>query len=202
MQLLTPNQKRPYQSKTFFLYFFLLHNFYLRMIYPIQIRRDLIVGTRKIENYFWTFILFVGGIRFITVNTLPDSQDFEITVAQQLVMGLYGYIALYTALYLTCSIFWNVGAGYNEYNKEQQLLKIVRWGFPGKNRKIQVEIPFSSIQALSIQTKDSFFSRNSVNLQYENGKSIPLLQPNQTLTLDELETYATQIAFFIQVPLT
>jgi len=172
------------------------------MIRPIQVRRDSIVGTRKIENYLWALILLVGGIRFITVNSVSDSTGFEITVAQQLVMGLYGYIAVYTSFYLVCSMFWNVGAGYNEYNKEQQLLKITRWGFPGKNRRIHIEIPFSTIQALSIQTEDSLFSRDGVTLQYENGKSLPLLQPNQTLTLDELEAYATQIAFFIQVPLT
>ena len=172
------------------------------MIHPIQIRRDSIVGTRKIENYFWALILLIGGIRFIAVNSFSDSTGFEITVAQQLVMGLYGYIAVYTSFYLACSMFWNVGAGYNEYNREQQLLKIIRWGFPGRNRRIYIEIPFATIQALSIQTEDSLFSRDGVTLQYGNGESLPLLQPNQTLTLDELEAYATQIAFFIQVPLT
>ena len=53
--------------------------------------------------------------------------------------------------------FWNVGAGYNEYNKATKTVRIVRWGFPGKNRRIDIEIPFSEIQSISIQTTNSFF---------------------------------------------
>ncbi len=178
-----------------------MSNSYLQTMHPIQIRRDLIIGTRTVENYLWSSILFVGGTKFI--NVTPSSiSGFEITVTQQLVMGLYGYIAISIAIYLMCSILWDVGGGYNEYNKDQGVLTVVRWGFPGKTRRVQLEIPFSTIQALSIQAPNSYFSKNGVNLQYQNGKSLPLLHSNQTLTLYELEKYATQVALFIEVPLT
>ena len=171
------------------------------MAEQIEIRRDWIIGTRKTDNYFWAVILFIGGLGFVQSNPFPTTSELEIAFSQKAVMGLYGYIALYTCIYLICSIFWNVGAGYNEYNKAAKTVRIVRWGFPGKNRRIDIEIPFSEIQSISIQTTNSFFFQDGITLQYENGRKIPLLQPNQTLTLDELESYATQIAYFIQVPL-
>ena len=171
------------------------------MIKQIEIRRDWIIGTRKTDNYFWAILLFIGGIGFIYSNPFPSNNEIDFAVSQKIVMGLYGYIALYTCLYLLCSIFWNVGAGYNEYNKVEDMIRIVRWGFPGKNRRIDIKIPFSDIQSICIQTKNSFFFRDGIAVQYNNGRKIPLLQPNQTFILDELESYATQIAYFIQVPI-
>jgi hypothetical protein len=33
-----------------------------------EIRRDKIIGSRRFSNYFWSFILFLGGIGFLLVG--------------------------------------------------------------------------------------------------------------------------------------
>jgi hypothetical protein len=39
-------------------------------------------------------------------------------------------------LYIALTILWNIGSGYNEFSKVDNIVRIVRQGFPGKNHTI------------------------------------------------------------------
>ena len=105
-----------------------------------EIRQDKIIGSRRFSNYFWSFFLFLGGLGFLLagmssyfkINLLPFTDTTEIVfIPQGLVMMFYGTLSLGFSLYIIFTILLDVGSGYNEYNKTESLLKIVRKGFPG-----------------------------------------------------------------------
>jgi hypothetical protein len=59
----------------------------------------------------------------------------------------------YEYLYYYYSTSRISGSGYNEYNKIENLVKIVRKGFPGKNREILLTYPLSNIEQLDKNTE-------------------------------------------------
>ena len=91
-----------------------------------EIRQDTIVGSRRFSNYFWSFFLFVGGLGFLLagissyfkINLLPFANPTELVfIPQGVVMMFYGALSLSLSLYIGATILWDIGSGYNEYNK-------------------------------------------------------------------------------------
>jgi len=81
------------------------------------------------------FFLFVGGLGFLLagissyfkVNLLPFANPTELVfIPQGLVMMFYGTLSLGFSLYIILTVLLDVGGGYNEYNKTENLVKIVR----------------------------------------------------------------------------
>jgi hypothetical protein len=66
-------------------------------------------------------------------------------------MMFYGTLSLGFSLYIILTVLLDVGGGYNEYNKTENLVKIVRKGFPGRNREILLTYPLSNIQSIGIK---------------------------------------------------
>ena len=113
-----------------------------------EIRQDKIIGSRRFSNYFWSVSLFIGGLGFFLagissyfkVNLLPFTNTTELVfIPQGLVMIFYGTLSLSISLYIIVTVFLDIGSGYNEYNKTENLVKIIRKGFPGKNRETMTE---------------------------------------------------------------
>ena len=91
------------------------------------IRRDFIVGSRRLSNYFWCIVLMIGGTSFLLaglssyfkINLLPFADPTQLTfIPQGIVMIFYGVVAISFSLYIIATIFWNIGSGYNEFNKK------------------------------------------------------------------------------------
>jgi len=115
-----------------------------------EIRQDKIVGSRRFSNYFWSFFLFFGGLGFLLAgissyfktNLLPFANPTELAfIPQGLVMMFYGTLSLSISVYIIITVLLDIGGGYNEYNKFENLVKIVRKGIPGKNREILLSYP-------------------------------------------------------------
>ena len=96
--------------------------------------------------------LCIGGISFLLagmssyfkINLLPFANPTELVfIPQGLVMIFYGTLSLSLSFYIFATLLWDIGSGYNEYNKIENLVKIVRKGFPGKNREILLNISFN-----------------------------------------------------------
>ena len=125
-----------------------------------EIRQDTIVGSRRFSNYFWSFFLFFGGIGFLLagmssyfkVNLLPFANPTELVfIPQGLVMMFYGTLSFGISMYILFTVLLDIGSGYNEYNQIENLVKIVRKGFPGKNREILLTYPISNIKSIGIK---------------------------------------------------
>ena len=121
-------------------------------LFAAQVKTDLIkydpvVGSRRISNYVWGTITTLGGLGFLLTGISSFYQknllffihvDNIVFFPQGLVMCFYGLLAFLFSAYIWLTVFWAVGEGFNEFNKERGEIRIFRWGFPGKNRKINL----------------------------------------------------------------
>jgi hypothetical protein len=174
------------------------------------IRRDIIVGSKRVSNYFWAFTLFIGGLGFLLAgfssflkkNLLPFANPTELVfIPQGIVITFYGVLAISLSLYIALTIIWDIGSGYNEFNKIDELVRITRKGFPGKNRQILLVYPFNNIKSVKLSIQDGLNPKRIIFLCTKDQREIPLNQVEQPRSLLELETQASELAKFLEVNL-
>lgn len=175
-----------------------------------RILRQEVIGSRRFSNYWWAIVIDIGGIGFLLsslssylkINLLPFSDPTQlIFVPQGLVMGLYGVAALLLSLYIWLTILWNIGGGYNEFNKETGQVSIFRWGFPGKNRRIEITCPTQDVQSVLVDIREGLNPRRALYLRVKGKNNIPLTKVGQPIALTELENEGALLARFLEVPL-
>ncbi len=169
-----------------------------------------ILGSRRFSNYWWATIVLSGATGFLLagissylrVNLLPFSDPTQlIFFPQGLVMGLYGVAGLLLSLYLWLVILWDVGGGYNEFNRETSLVKIFRWGFPGKNRRIELIFPLKDAQSIRVEIRGGLNPKRAISLRAKGRRDIPLTRVGEPMSLKDLEIQAAELARFLGVPL-
>ena len=175
-----------------------------------EIRRDTILGSRRFSNYFWSFFLFVGGMSFLLagissylkINLLPFTNATELVfLPQGLVMMFYGTISCGVSLYIAITLLFDIGSGYNEYNKVENLVKVVRKGFPGRNREILLTYPLSNIRAIGIKITEGLNPTRSIYLCLKDERKIPLTPVQEPISISNLEDNAASLAKFLDVKL-
>lgn len=171
------------------------------------VRRYIVVGSRRVSNYFWAAISALGGLDFLltglssyfNVNLLPIIHAENIIFFPQgLVMCFYGLLAILFSFYLSLTILWSVGGGFNVFDKQQGIVRIFRWGFPGKNRRIDLTYSIEDIMAIRLELKDGLNPRRTIYLCVKGQRQIPLTRVGQPMTLEEIETLAAELAQFLQ----
>ncbi|NEQ54464.1 MAG: photosystem I assembly protein Ycf4 [Leptolyngbya sp. SIO3F4] len=173
------------------------------------LRRE-ILGSRRWSNYWWAAVTTVGGGGFLLagissytgINLLPFADPTQlIFIPQGIVMCFYGTAALLLSLYLWLICAWNVGGGYNQFDKVAQEAQIFRWGFPGKNRKIDFKYPLDSITAVRVEIREGLNPKRSLYLKVKGKGNIPLTRIGQPMSLSAVENQGAELARFLQVPL-
>ncbi len=177
---------------------------------PSRLLHQEVLGSRRFSNYWWATIVSMGATGFLLagissylkINLLLVSNPTQLVfVPQGLVMGLYGIAGLLLALYLWLIILWDVGGGYNEFNQETGTVKIFRWGFPGKNRRIQIDCSTQDVQSVRVDIKEGLNPRRALYLRVKGRRNIPLTRIGQPLSLKELEIQGAELARFLGVTL-
>ena len=175
-----------------------------------DIRQETIVGSRRLSNYFWSIFLLLGGLGFLLAgissyfktNFLPFANAMQLVfIPQGLVMLFYGSLSLSLGFYILLTIFLDVGSGYNEYNKLDNLVKVVRKGFPGKNREILLTYPLSNIRAIGIKITEGLNPKRSIYLCLKDERSIPLTPVQEPISISNLEETAADLAKFLNLKL-
>jgi hypothetical protein len=175
-----------------------------------NIRRDKIIGSRRFSNYFWSFFLFLGGIGFLLagissylkMNLLPFANPTELAfIPQGLVMIFYGTLSFGISIYILFTVLLDIGSGYNEYNRIENLVKIVRKGFPGKNREILLTYPVSNIQSIGIKITEGLNPTRSIYLCLKDDRKIPLTPVQEPTSISNLEEEAAGLAKFLDLKL-
>ena len=175
-----------------------------------EIRKDRIIGSRRFSNYFWAIFLLLGGLGFLLAgissyfhtNFLPFSNPSELVfIPQGLVMMFYGTLSLGLSVYLGITVILDIGSGYNEYNKLESLVKIIRNGFPGKNRQVLLTYPFSNIRAIGIKITEGLNPTRSIYLCLKDERNIPLTPVQQPISISDLEEEASNLAKFLDLKL-
>jgi hypothetical protein len=172
------------------------------------IRRYVITGSRRLSNYWWASVVFLGALGFLFTglssyfgqNLLTFLQAQNITFFPQgLVMSFYGILGILLSIYLWLTIIWNVGGGFNEFNKKAGTIRIFRWGFPGKTRCIDISYSLKEVEAIKVDFKQGVNPQRTLYLRVKGKREIPLSQIGQPLTVEEVEKQAAELAKFLQV---
>jgi len=175
-----------------------------------EIRQDQVVGSRRFSNYFWSFFLLLGGIGFLLaglssyfkINFLPFTNSTELVfIPQGLVMMFYGTLSFGISSYILFTVILDIGSGYNEYNKIENLVKVVRKGFPGKNRKILLTYPLSNVRAIGIKITEGLNPTRSIYLCLKDERKIPLTPVQEPTSISNLEEEAASLAKFLDLKL-
>lgn len=171
---------------------------------------DPVVGAKRFSNYFWASVVTAGASGFLITGASAyfkhnlvfflDASDIQF-FPQGLVMSFYGIAGLLLATYLWLTINWNVGAGYNEFNKEEGIFRVFRYGFPGKNRRVNLLTDLKDVTAVRVEISDGINPRRVVYVKCKGKGDIPLTRIGQPLTLAEVERQAAELAKFLQVPI-
>jgi len=67
-----------------------------------------------------------------------------------------------------------VGEGYNKFDKKEQNMTIFRWGFPGKDRKINLIYSIQDIQAIRVEIKEGINPTRAIYVRIRDKTDIPL----------------------------
>ncbi|ASN78694.1 photosystem I assembly protein Ycf4 (chloroplast) [Porphyra umbilicalis] len=183
----------------------------MKKVLPLHaVRKDVILGSRRFSNYWWASTIFIGALGFLLAglssyfqtNLLPFTNLTElIFIPQGIIMTFYGSVGLFLSAFLWLTIIWNIGAGYNEFNKSKGIIKIFRLGFPGKNRQICLKFNIKEIKSIKIDIKEGLNPRREIYLCTKDKRIIPLTRVGQPLLLSEVEEQAAEIARFLDVVL-
>jgi len=172
--------------------------------------KENIVGARNFNNYLIMFVLFFAGLGFflaglssyLNINLLQVTDTSNILfIPQGIVMLFYGTGALGIAIYILLTIIWNIGSGYNEFSKEENIIRIVRLGFPGKNRTIFLSYDFKNLKNLKFLIKQGLNPRSNIFLVLKDKREIPLFPAQFLLNPNDIEKKAITLSNFLNIPL-
>ena len=90
---------------------------------------------------------------------------------------------------------------YNEYNKIENLVKIIRKGFPGKNREILLTYSLSNVRAIGIKITEGLNPTRSIYLCLKDERKIPLTPVQEPTSISILEEEAASLAKFLNLKL-
>jgi hypothetical protein len=171
--------------------------------YPIK-------GARRFSNFCYAIVVAIGAIGFLLAglssylhtNLLPLSEPLQLEfLPQGLALTFYGVAGILLDIYLWVIIVLDLGGGFNEFNRNTGKVKIFRWGYPGKNRRIEFEYPLSDVLAVRVEIKNGLNPKRALYLRAKGKGNIPLTEVGQPMALSQLEDRAAELARFLSVPL-
>jgi hypothetical protein len=167
-----------------------------------------VIGSRRFSNYWWATVVSIGGLGFflaglssyLQINLIPFSNPVSLVfIPQGIAIGFYGAAALLLSAYLWLVIALDVGAGFNEFDQANGRVKIFRWGFPGKNRQIEVSCRIADVQSVRMILREGINPKRAIYLRIKGRGDIPLTRVGQPLSLSELEDQGASIASYLGV---
>ena len=165
-------------------------------------------GSRRLNNVFWAIAVSLGGFGFFLtglssffgINLLIFSDSSEISfIPQGIVLLFYGTVGSILGIFIALTIYWNVGSGYNEYNRDIQKVKLYRKGFPGKNRELTFTFSFDEIKSVKMRIKEGINPKRQLLLCLIDNREIPLTGIGQPMALNKIENEAIKLAKYLNV---
>ena len=167
-----------------------------------------IEGSRRSSNIFWALAVSIGGIGFLLsglssffkTNLLLFSNFTGISfIPQGIVLIFYGTVGSILAIFLWLTIWWDIGFGYNEYNKTSQEITLYRKGFPGKNRELCLKFNFAEVQSVKMKIKEGLNPRRQLFLCLKDAREIPLTGIDKPVALNKIESEAIKLAKYLNI---
>lgn len=170
--------------------------------------RSYIEGSRRISNIFWALAVSLGGFgfflsglsSFFKTNLLLFSDYNDISfIPQGIVLVFYGTVGSILGIFLWLTIWWDIGFGYNEYNRNSQEVVLYRKGFPGKNRELCLAFPFKEIKSIKMRIKEGLNPKRQLFLCLIDAREIPLTGIDKPVALNKIESEAIQLAKHLNI---
>ena len=167
-----------------------------------------ITGSRQFSNVFWALAVTIGGYGFFLtglssyfkVNFLLFSNVKELTfIPQGITLLFYGSVGLILGVFLCLTIIWDVGSGYNEYNKNLKKVFLYRQGFPGSNRTFTLSFSFDEIRSIKVRVKEGLNPVRQLILCLNDKREIPLSGINRPISLSTIENEAVRLAQYLNI---
>ncbi|MEM1367627.1 MAG: photosystem I assembly protein Ycf4 [Cyanobacteria bacterium P01_H01_bin.15] len=175
-----------------------------------QVLRQDVLGARRNSNFLWGGITTIGGVGFLLAGLssyfhrnllfFSDTSAYQF-VPQGVALLFYGIIGSSLAFYTWLTVLWNIGGGFNEFDQQAGTVKIFRWGFPGKNRQIEVSFPLAEVQSVRAEVKEGLNPKRALFLKLTKQREIPLTRVGEPMALSALENQGAELAKFLAVPL-
>jgi hypothetical protein len=174
------------------------------------IQREQIKGFRNLNNCFLSFFLFFSGISFFLIGFFSyfNFQIFPFFnieninyIPQGILMIFYGTMGIIFSIYFIFNIIFDVGSGYNEYSKKEEIIRLIRKGYPGKNSLIFLTYSLDSIKKIKISYRQGFDSRNNIFLVLRDKREIPLYPSQNFLNIYKIEENGILLSQFLDIPL-
>jgi hypothetical protein len=165
-------------------------------------------GSRRLSNIFLAITVSFGGFGFFLTglssffgtNLLFFSDSSEISfIPQGIVLLFYGTVGSILGLFLILTVWWNVGSGYNEYNRDIQKVKLYRKGYPGKSRELLFIFSFEEIQSIKMRITEGLNPKRQLLLCLTDSREIPLTGIEEPIALNKIEDEAIAIAKYLNV---
>lgn len=169
-----------------------------------------VLGARRFSNFFFAVMVAIGAIGFLLaglssyfhVDLLPTSDVSQLQfIPQGLALSFYGIAGTLLDIYLWWVIILDVGSGVNEFDKTKGIVRIVRKGYPGKNRHVELVYPLADVQAIRAEVDNGLNPKRSLYLRIKGKRDIPISEVGQPIPLAQLEQRAAELAKFLAVPL-
>lgn len=169
-----------------------------------------VTGSRRPSTVFWAIALSGGGLGFALAglsswtgtNLLPFGQPTELLfLPQGIAMLFYGVVGSLVGAYQWLSLLWNLGGGYNEFDRRTGKVTIARQGYPGKNRSIALQYNLADVQGIRVDIKEGINPKRAIYLKVKGRGDIPLTRVGQPLPLAEIEDRGAELARFFGLPL-
>ena len=138
------------------------------------IQRYAVLGSRRFSNIAWGTIIFLGSVGFLITGISSYvkfniffllSSDNIVFFPQGMVMCFYGSLGFFFSWYLWLTAWWDVGGGFNEFNLKGGFVHIFRWGFPGKNRRIDLLYMIDTIESIRVELKEGLNPRRTIYMR-------------------------------------
>ena len=165
-------------------------------------------GSRRLSNVFWATVLNVGSFGFFVVGldsffdinslVVPNSREISF-IPQGIVLLFYGTVGSLLGIFISLTIYWNVGSGYNEYSKATKKVKIYRKGFPVKDRELTLTFSFEDIKSIKMRIKEGLNPKRQLLLGLSDGREIPLTGLEEPKALNMIEDEAIKLAKHLNV---
>ena len=190
-----------------------MKNFLTETTYDTKlVKREPIIGSRRLENYIWASVLLTGGLGFTLASLSSyfkkpffpfNAAAMEINfIPQGILMAVYGILGIGFSVSIMFNILWDIGAGYNEFDKINETVRIVRRGFPGKNKNILLNYNLNEIKAIEVEILEGISPRRTIYLVLTDKRRIPLTGVGQPLTLTQIEEKGITLAKFLEIDYT
>ena len=127
-----------------------------------------------------------------------DSSEISF-IPQGIILLFYGTVGSILGIFISLTIWWNVGSGYNEFNRDLQNVKLYRKGFPGKNRELTLNFSFEEIKSIKMRIKEGINPKRQLLLCLTDSREIPLTGIEQPMALNKIEDEAIKIAKYLNV---